>query len=69
MVLEATIGFNRRADADEEPVVRFQDAPPPGAPGSPFDAQRRPKFTAQDLKFAAALKINLEDEQPPGAKR
>lgn len=58
MVLEATIGFNRREDAPEP-----ERESPPATTGS-----GKPRWTAQDLKLMRALKISLGDdgpEQPP----
>ncbi len=58
LVLEATIGFNKREDPSEEVAER--------SPG-----RRRPahdhkvssiKWTSQDEKFLRALKISLEDD-------
>ena len=60
LVLEATIGFNRRDDEEEgeeegetesrEDVRR------------PFEATGKIKFTSQDHRFLRALKIAVDDE-------
>ncbi len=53
LVLEATIGFNKREEEDEEaPVMETS-----------FDASTRIKWTNQDHKFLKALKISTEDER------
>lgn len=66
LVLEATIGFNKRDenDPDEEApeVEELQTAEP-----APARAPRRPesskfRWTSQDTKFLKALKISLDDE-------
>ncbi len=59
LVLEATIGFNRRdenADEDEE-QVEVTDEPKPK-----FEATGKIKFTSQDHRFLRALKIAVDDE-------
>ena len=62
LVLEATIGFNKReegddGDGDEGETVELESAPEP---------RRRKlnniKLTTQDQKFLRALKISVEDE-------
>lgn len=53
LVLEATIGFNKRdEDASDDT---------PGETGS-FDLPNRIKWTSQDQKFLKALKITAEEE-------
>ncbi len=54
LVLEATIGFNKREDSEEEEgdVVDVQTIP----------ASERIRWTSQDAKFLKALKISVEDE-------
>lgn len=69
LVLEATIGFNKRDDAatdDDDVEVLETDAelevetttPPTGR----FDSQGRIKWTSQDTKFLRALKIAVDEE-------
>lgn len=66
LVLEATIGFNKREDADgeEEPAV---EAGEEGRSTSPA-GRRKPtpsgkfKWTSQDQKFLKALKIAVDEE-------
>jgi hypothetical protein len=63
LVLEATIGFNRRdensEDEDEEMEV-VEDEP---QPKRGFAAAGKIKFTSQDHRFLRALKIAVDDER------
>lgn len=52
LVLEATIGFNKRTDDEDE---ESGEAP------TTYDAATRLKWTSQDHKFLKALKISAED--------
>ena len=61
LVLEATIGFNKRAEGDEnddsEEMVELESQPETG--------RRRVgkiKLTSQDQKFLRALKIAIDDD-------
>ena len=56
LVLEATIGFNKR-DEEEEGAEEIE-APEP----EEFEAQGEIKFTTQDHRFLRALKIAVDDE-------
>jgi len=59
LVLEATIGFNKRdddAEDDDEPAM--DEAPAP----SGFRSTGRFKWTSQDHKFLKALKIATEED-------
>lgn len=56
LVLEATIGFNKREDADAEEAA---DAPRP----SRIASTGKIKLTTQDQKFLRALKIAVDDER------
>ena len=70
LVLEATIGFNKRENADDEPEeqgegVEFAESdldlePPPAK--RRFSSAGKIKWTSQDHKFLKALKISTEDE-------
>lgn len=53
LVLEATIGFNKRDEHEDAPVVDNL---------SGFDEAARLKWTSQDTKFLKALKISTEEE-------
>jgi hypothetical protein len=60
LVLEATIGFNRRdenseGEDDQNEVVDEQ-------PKRGFEATGKIKFTSQDHRFLRALKIAVDDE-------
>lgn len=56
LVLEATIGFNKReegeSDSDEEPAAAPEQ----------FEAAGKLKWTSQDHKFLRALKIAVDEE-------
>lgn len=52
LVLEATIGFNKRSEEEEEE----------GEPAVNVEAAGDIKLTSQDQKFLRALKISIEDE-------
>ena len=63
LVLEATIGFNRRDDssaegsAEDEPEIEVSEEPRRG-----FETTGKIKFTTQDHRFLRALKIAVDDE-------
>jgi len=60
LVLEATIGFNRRdenGDEDEEQQGEVTEEPKRG-----FEATGKIKFTSQDHRFLRALKIAVDEE-------
>jgi hypothetical protein len=61
LVLEATIGFNRRdenetEEGDEEQIEAAEEPKPK------FEATGKIKFTSQDHRFLRALKIAVDDE-------
>lgn len=59
LVLEATIGFNKRdEDDDSDSDTSDQDAQPVH-----FESAGKIRLTTQDQKFLRALKISVEDEQ------
>jgi hypothetical protein len=61
LVLEATIGFNRRdenSDDDDEEVEAVEEEPK-----RTFEATGKIKFTSQDHRFLRALKIAVDDER------
>jgi len=62
LVLEATIGFNRRDEEseDEEDQERIEIAEE--QPKTKFEATGKIKFTSQDHRFLRALKIAVDDE-------
>jgi hypothetical protein len=60
LVLEATIGFNRRDEnADEDDEVEPMEEEPKRV----FEATGKIKFTSQDHRFLRALKIAVDDER------
>ena len=53
LVLEATIGFNKRSEeSPEEPVLPESDA-----------IEARLRITSQDVKFLKSLKISIEESE------
>jgi uncharacterized protein (UPF0335 family) len=69
LVLEATIGFNKRDETDEEDTgavletrleTDFEEQPAP--PRRNVSHARRLKWTSQDQKFLRALKISIDEE-------
>ena len=62
LVLEATIGFNRRdEDGAEEESEAPRKAGKETAEG--FETAAKIKFTSQDHNFLRALKISVDDEK------
>ena len=60
LVLEATIGFNRReegSEGEEEELETSEEQPK-----RTFEATGKIKFTSQDHRFLRALKIAVDDE-------
>ena len=57
LVLEATIGFNKREESDEEAEVEAE-----AEPKRRFEANGKIKLTSQDQKFLRALKIAIDDD-------
>ena len=53
MVLEATIGFNRRSDNDSEEATEDQE--------QVFESASTVKFSSQDQRFLKALKIAVDE--------
>jgi len=60
LVLEATIGFNKRDDDDED---EEDTAEPQARPEKRvFESTGKIKFTAQDHRFLRALKIAVDED-------
>ncbi len=57
LVLEATIGFNKREESDEESEAEVETEPK-----RRFETNGKIKLTSQDQKFLRALKIAIDDE-------
>ncbi len=66
LVLEATIGFNKREEGEES-----EDGEAVEIEAPPETTTRRKvgkiKLTSQDQKFLRALKISIDDERPLGS--
>jgi hypothetical protein len=66
LVLEATIGFNRRDENGENEEEELEATEEPKEPKEPsrrtFEATGKIKFTSQDHRFLRALKIAVDDE-------
>jgi len=71
LVLEATIGFNKRdEDGTGEPDLEGATAEPvperkPRRQRRFIDSSGKVKWSSQDAKFLKALKISLEEEKKP----
>jgi hypothetical protein len=59
LVLEATIGFNRREEGSENEEEELEVSE---EPKRNFEATGKIKFTSQDHRFLRALKIAVDDE-------
>jgi len=57
LVLEATIGFNRREALDDDEAESPAEAPTVTSTG-------KLRFTSQDQRFLKALRIAAEDSEP-----
>jgi len=57
LVLEATIGFNRRDESEEESDQSEEIEEP-----KQFETTGKIKFTSQDHRFLRALKIAVDEE-------
>ena len=60
LVLEATIGFNKRSSGDEEGEDLAVD---PDEIAAGFEATDKVRWTSQDQKFLRALKISVEEDR------
>ena len=62
LVLEATIGFNRRGEneGDDETAGSEEQE---REPITEFETATKIKFTSQDQRFLRALKISVDDER------
>jgi len=63
LVLEATIGFNRRDESGEDEEAEEQQGEVADAPKRNFETTGKIKFTTQDHRFLRALKIAVDDEK------
>ena len=62
LVLEATIGFNRRDEDGEDDEENATEAEGTEEPKRTFEATGKIKFTSQDHRFLRALKIAVDEE-------
>ena len=62
LVLEATIGFNRRDENEEEEDETVETTEEQPKPPRTFETTGKIKFTSQDHRFLRALKIAVDDE-------
>jgi hypothetical protein len=58
LVLEATIGFNKRDDEDGSSETASQSSSEPVQ----YEANGKIRLTTQDQKFLRALKISIEED-------
>jgi hypothetical protein len=64
LVLEATIGFNKREDnAEYESEASEGEAETEAPPKRKFESTGKIKLTSQDQKFLKALKIAIDEEK------
>ena len=59
LVLEATIGFNRREEGNENEEEELEAS---DEPKRNFETAGKIKFTTQDHRFLRALKIAVDDD-------
>jgi hypothetical protein len=59
LVLEATIGFNKREDEDADSDT---ESPEEAARPVRYESTGKIRLTSQDQKFLRALKISVEEE-------
>lgn len=62
LVMEASVGFNKRRGERKRVNPPPAAIAEPGTPGSPFDQTGKVRLTMQDQKFLRALKINTGDD-------
>jgi hypothetical protein len=60
LVLEATIGFNKRDESADEDSPETETSEPPAK--RKFESTGKIKLTSQDQKFLKALKIAIDEE-------
>jgi len=63
LVLEATIGFNKRDESGEESDEEMETADSEAPPKRKFESTGKIKLTSQDQKFLKALKIAIEEDK------
>jgi hypothetical protein len=60
LVLEATIGFNKRDDSEDD--SEGEDVKPESERQMHYESAGKIRLTSQDQKFLRALKISVEEE-------
>ncbi len=63
LVLEATIGFNKRDEGDEDTHEEAETVEIDSPPETGRRRLSKIKLTSQDQKFLRALKISLDEEK------
>jgi hypothetical protein len=63
LVLEATIGFNKRDESGEETEDEIEAVDSEAPPKRKFESTGKIKLTSQDQKFLKALKIAIEEDK------
>jgi len=62
LVLEATIGFNKREEGDEEATDQADGEETETHPKRRFESTGKIRLTSQDQKFLKALKIAIDED-------
>ncbi len=60
LVLEATIGFNKREEGEEYETEETEEQPDESVQ---YESTGKIRLTSQDQKFLRALKISIDEEQ------
>ncbi len=63
LVLEATIGFNRRDENEEDEQEGEPEVTQEPNPKRTFESTGKIKFTTQDQRFLRALKIAVDEDK------
>jgi len=63
LVLEATIGFNKRDESGEVEGEEVEETETPAPAKRKFESTGKIKLTSQDQKFLKALKIAIDEEK------
>jgi hypothetical protein len=63
LVLEATIGFNKREEGSEYESEEGENTETESRPKRKFESTGKIKLTSQDQKFLKALKIAIDEEK------
>jgi hypothetical protein len=63
LVLEATIGFNKREESDYDSDDADMESETEAPPRRKFESTGKIKLTSQDQKFLKALKIAIDEDK------